>query len=110
MIDDEDMLPTPRMATFNVDDAMLAVLRTPLVAGSPLSKLTPAERHVAILAAQGLTNAAIGHHRGKSERTIANQMASILQKLEVGSRYQLAALLARCDLDHDLGPERHGDS
>jgi DNA-binding CsgD family transcriptional regulator len=106
MIDDEDAILTPRIATFNVDDAVLAVLTVPLVEGSPLAKLSPVERHVACLAARGLSNAAIGEERGKSERTIANQMASILRKLKVGSRYELTALLAPCDLERERSGER----
>ena len=95
----EDEVLTPRIVTFSVDEAVLAVVKVPLVERSPLSKLTPVERQVASLAARGLSNAAIGRQRGKSERTIANQMASILRKLDVGSRYELAALLAPCDLE-----------
>ena len=101
MIDDEDNVPTPRIVTCNLYDSVLAVLTMPLVDGLPLAKLSPAERHVATLAARGLSNAAIAHQRGKSDRTIANQMASILHKLGVGSRYELTALLAPCDLDPD---------
>ncbi|MGH7437311.1 MAG: helix-turn-helix domain-containing protein [Polyangiaceae bacterium] len=110
MIDDDDPILTPRIVTFNVDDAVLAVVTVPLVEGTPLGKLTPVERHVASLAARGLTNAGIGEQRGKSERTIANQMASILRKLKVGSRYELAALLAPCDLEADRNSgERNGE-
>jgi DNA-binding NarL/FixJ family response regulator len=97
----DDEVLTPRIVTFSVDDAVLAVVKVPLIECSPLSKLTPVERQVASLAARGLSNAAIGKQRGKSERTIANQMASILRKLEVGSRYELAALLAPCDLERE---------
>jgi DNA-binding CsgD family transcriptional regulator len=96
--DDSDEALTPRIATFNVDDSVLAVLTIPLVDDASLCKLTPVERCVASLAAEGLSNAAIGHRRGTSERTVANQMASILRKLNVGSRYHLAARLALCDL------------
>lgn len=97
--DEVDDVPTPRIVTFNVDDSVLAVVTVPLATGSHLSKLTPVERHVASLAAEGLSNAAIGRGRGTSERTVANQMASIMRKLKVGSRYQLAARLALCVLD-----------
>ena len=111
MIDDEDSILTPRIVTFNVDDAVLAVVTVPLVESSPLGKLSPVERHVASLAAQGLSNAAIGQYRGKSERTIANQMASVLRKLKVGSL--LPAHRAPCAVDPDLernGHERNGSS
>ena len=94
-----DDAPTPRIVTFNMDDSVLAVVTVPLVEGSALSKLTPVERQVATLAAGGLSNAAIGRYRGTSERTVANQIASILRKLNVGSRYHLASRLACCSLD-----------
>ena len=95
----DDEVPTPRIVTFDVDDSFLAVVRVPLEAGSALLKLSPVERQVASLAAEGLSNAAIGLRRGTSERTVANQMASILRKLGVGSRYHLASRLACCALD-----------
>jgi DNA-binding CsgD family transcriptional regulator len=97
--DDADAAPTPRIVTFSVDDSVLAVVTVPLLEGSHLSPLTPVERHVASLAAEGLSNAEIGRRRGTAERTVANQMASILRKLNVGSRYHLAARLALCPLD-----------
>jgi DNA-binding NarL/FixJ family response regulator len=96
--------PTPRIVTFHVEDHVLAVVTVPLLDGSRFSQLTPVERHVASLAAEGLSNAEIGRRRGTAERTIANQMASILRKLKVGSRYELAARLARCALDGDEEP------
>ena len=106
----DDEVMTPRIVTFSVDEAVLGVVKVPLVERSPLSKLTPVERHVASLAARGLSNAAIGRQRGKSERTVANQMASVLRKLHVGSRYELAALLAPCDLDLEQPGEQGGST
>jgi|HubBroStandDraft_4_1064222.scaffolds.fasta_scaffold440022_2 DNA-binding NarL/FixJ family response regulator len=63
-----------------------------------IDTLSPAEREVAVLAAAGLTNLAIAKYRGKAVRTIANQMASILCKLGVGSRYDLAARFASLEV------------
>jgi DNA-binding NarL/FixJ family response regulator len=94
-----DHTPKPRIATLDVDDTTVAVVSVPLLAPALLSRLTPVEQEVASLAAGGLSNAAIGTRRGTSERTVANQMASILRKLGVGSRYELAARLSRCALD-----------
>jgi DNA-binding NarL/FixJ family response regulator len=67
---------------------------TSVQGGGAMDTLSPAEREVAVLAAAGLTNLAIAKYRGKAVRTIANQMASILSKLGLGSRYELAARLA----------------
>ncbi len=57
--------------------------------------LSVAERHVARLAAEGLSNAEVARVRGTSLRTVANQMASVLRKLGVDSRRQLMVLYAR---------------
>ncbi len=52
-------------------------------------ELTTAEREVARLVAAGLSNAAIAAVRRRSERTVANQVARLLQKLGVPSRHQV---------------------
>ena len=58
------------------------------------TRLTRAEEEVARAAIGGLSNAEIATMRGRSERTIANQLASIFRKLGVTSRAELAAVLA----------------
>lgn len=57
--------------------------------------LSEAERAVARDAARGLSNLAIARRRRRSQRTIANQLASAFRKLGVSSRAELAALFAR---------------
>ncbi|WP_280414210.1 ATP-binding protein [Nocardia carnea] len=52
--------------------------------------LSPAERAVAVLAAAGWTNSAIAERRGSSVRTVDAQVASIRQKLLIGSRRAIA--------------------
>lgn len=59
-----------------------------------LHGLTPSERDIVALALQGQPNAAIASARGRSSRTIANQLATIYGKLGVRSRRELAA---KCD-------------
>ncbi len=54
-------------------------------------KLTAAERDVLGLIRLGWTNKAIAEARGRSERTIANQVAALLRKMEQPSRRALAA-------------------
>jgi DNA-binding CsgD family transcriptional regulator len=61
-----------------------------LVAG----ELTAAEAAVMALAAAGLANEEIARARGRSPRTVANQLASAYRKLGVGSRSELVARLA----------------
>jgi len=86
--------PEPRVATFQLGDVQCAVLSVPLQECAAMNALTRAEREVAALAAAGLSNLAIARCRGRAIRTVANQMASILHKLGVASRYELAARLA----------------
>jgi DNA-binding NarL/FixJ family response regulator len=85
-------------ATFSHGEARFVVVSLSLSDDASMEKLTPAERAVAALAASGWSNQAIARCRGKALRTIANQMASILKKQRVGSRYELAARLALCPL------------
>lgn len=61
---------------------------------TPAHALTDAEHEVARDAIDGLSNAEIARRRGRSARTIANQLASIYRKLGVTSRCELAALLS----------------
>ena len=69
----------------------LAVLELEPVAPGNLDRLTANEREVARLAIEGLSNREIASRRGTAERTVANQLASIYRKLEIGSRIELAA-------------------
>ena len=64
------------------------------VEADQLDTLAKAELEVALDAIAGLSNRAIAAKRGRSARTIANQLASIYRKLGVGSRAELAARLA----------------
>jgi DNA-binding CsgD family transcriptional regulator len=88
--------PAPSVVTFHLGDMQFAVLSVPLHDSKAMAGLTDAERQVATLAAAGLSNASIARCRQTSTRTVANQMAAIMRKLRVGSRYSLAARLAHC--------------
>lgn len=55
--------------------------------------LTPSERRVAQLAAQGMTNKEIAQSLFVSAWTIASQLASTYQKLQISGRAELAATL-----------------
>jgi DNA-binding CsgD family transcriptional regulator len=96
-----ELLAQPRVITFRVADVQFAVLSVPLHDAAAMDGLTQAEREVAVLAAAGLSNLAIARCKGKALRTVANQMASIMSKLRVGSRYELAARLALCPLEDE---------
>ncbi|MEU6832502.1 AAA family ATPase [Nocardia beijingensis] len=56
-------------------------------------ELSAAEQEVAVLAAAGWTNTAIAARRGSSFKTVDAQMSSILQKLMIGSRDDIRALV-----------------
>lgn len=83
----------PRISYLEMGGERLAVLSLPLASSADLSALTAAERDVAERASAGASNRAIARARGTSERTVANQLASIFDKLGVGSRAELAAKL-----------------
>lgn len=61
-----------------------------------LERLTPAERQIALLAVDGLSNAEMARVRGGgSPRTVANQIAAIFRKLGLRSRTEIVCRLAR---------------
>lgn len=72
----------------------------PLVSAAPAraraqaltATLTEAEREIWELVREGLGNEAIAARRGRSVRTIANQVSGLLRKLDVTGRRALAAL------------------
>lgn len=78
---------------------------SPLTPGPVLrdwpEKLTTAERPVAMLLGEGLTNKEIACALGKSVPTIRNHVASILDKTDTSSRGRFIALFHRTT----LGPE-----
>jgi DNA-binding CsgD family transcriptional regulator len=65
----------------------------PLASEFDDADLSAAERDVAALILRGRDNASIANLRGTSVRTVANQVASIFNKLGVRSRAELAALV-----------------
>lgn len=65
------------------------------VGSSPALSLTPRERQIAELVAQGLTNAQIGARLYISPETVKAALKGIFRKTGVSSRAQLAAGVAR---------------
>lgn len=59
--------------------------------GGALSALSESERAVCALLLGGASNAEIAAARKTSPRTVANQVASMLKKLGVASRFELVA-------------------
>jgi non-specific serine/threonine protein kinase len=66
--------------------------------GTPVGPLTPREREVVALIAQGLTNREIAASLVISERTAEGHVQSILNKLGFGSRTQIAAWAVKYDV------------
>jgi DNA-binding CsgD family transcriptional regulator len=62
---------------------------------APAESLTPRERQVAELVAQGLTNRAIAARLYLSERTAENHVQHILTKLDLSNRSQIAVWITR---------------
>jgi DNA-binding NarL/FixJ family response regulator len=74
-------------------DPALAVVKAELCPHA-LSELTSAEREVALLVLDGLTNAEIGVQRKTTPRTVANQVGAIFRKLDLHGRLELIRRLA----------------
>lgn len=66
----------------------LFVARAELCAAA-LGSLTPTERDVALSVVDGGSNQEIARSRGVSQRTVANQIASVFRKLRVHGRLEL---------------------
>ena len=84
-------------------DAKLFVRRLRLVTLEPsrMQDFTPAERAVAVLAAEGLSNKTIAELRHCSVHTVANQLSSVYTKLGGLNRRALKA----CLLELPAGPK-----
>jgi non-specific serine/threonine protein kinase len=84
--------------------AAASVGRKPSDYDEPAGKLSRREREVVALVARGLTNRQISAGLSISERTAGNHVASILRKLHLRSRTQIATWAT----EHSpLGPEQN---
>jgi DNA-binding CsgD family transcriptional regulator len=63
-----------------------------VVRSDPFARLTHAERHVASLVRDGMSNNEIAAHLFISRRTVESHLARIFRKLDVRTRTQLAVL------------------
>ena len=69
-----------------------------------LADLTPQERKILLLVAEGMTNKEIAAEVFLSDKTVKNYVSSILSKLNLQRRTQAAAFVAK----HHLGPPPEG--
>ena len=60
-----------------------------------LARLSPRERDILALVAEGMTNREIGERLHVSEKTVKNHLTHVLAKLEVGRRAEAAAYYSR---------------
>jgi two-component system response regulator DevR len=63
--------------------------------GAALISLSPQERRVLALVADGLTNKEVGDKLGLSDNTVKNYLVTIFEKLQVRRRAQAAALFVQ---------------
>ncbi len=81
------------------------VRRRPLTpAAEKLGALSPQERRIVALLAEGLTNKEIGERLGLTEKTIKNYLATVFDKLGISRRAQAAALFVEARRD---GEQQH---
>lgn len=88
---------------FEVAGEPFVVFRFPTTTGAPSDAppsepLSASEADILRMIVAGRSNQEIAAARSTSVRTVANQVASILKKMNVGSRFELA----RRDLDSHL--------
>ena len=71
-----------------------------IAATFPLEDMTPQQRQIAEMAAQGMTNREIGEQLFLSPRTVASHLYRLFPKLGITSRAELASALRRDGFDH----------
>jgi DNA-binding NarL/FixJ family response regulator len=81
----------PRAEDFSVRPGENVVLRVVREQGATPAVLTSSERFIFRAILDGLSNAEIATRRGRSLRTVANQVASVFHKLAISSRAELVA-------------------
>lgn len=91
--------PTPpddvEIEIAEIGEDRLAIISWPIVPRSRSSSLSSAEEAVLRGVAVGKSNADIARERGTSPRTVANQVAGLLRKFGVASRYELVLAITR---------------
>lgn len=81
----------------SVTGRVLARIRGDVVAGEDggVEQLTPQERRIIALVAEGMTNRQIGEKVHLAEKTVKNYVSNILMKLDLSRRAEVAAFMAR---------------
>jgi two-component system, NarL family, response regulator DevR len=81
----------------SVTGRVLARIRGDVLAGEEggVEQLTPQERRIIGLVAEGMTNRQIGEKVHLAEKTVKNYVSNILMKLDLSRRAEVAAFMAR---------------
>jgi len=82
----------------SVTGRVLARIRGDVLAGSEeggVEQLTPQERRIIGLVAEGMTNRQIGEKVHLAEKTVKNYVSNILMKLDLSRRAEVAAFMVR---------------
>jgi DNA-binding NarL/FixJ family response regulator len=90
---EDSSLPPPsglRASSFTVAEGEFIVLSFPAEAPALPESLTTTEQAITAGLLAGLSNREIALSRGVAVRTVANQVASVLRKAGVRSRFELA--------------------
>ncbi len=94
-----ESLVDPRTA-----ERVMERLRTPSKRDDPIAALTPQERRILNLIAEGQTNRQIGEAMFLAEKTVKNYVSNLLAKLGMERRTQAAAFAARLAERQTQGP------
>jgi len=91
---DDTRVPPPKLEALVSEDGETVIVSFALDPEAPEATLTAAESEIIALLFGGHSNREIAALRGTKTRTIANQVASLFRKLDVGSRLELVTRAA----------------
>jgi two-component system response regulator DevR len=86
-----------------VTDRVLRRIREGKQEDARLASLNPQERRILVLIAEGLTNRQIGERLFLAEKTVKNNVSSLLAKLGMQRRTQAAVFGANLRVPNDFG-------
>ncbi len=82
---------------------VLERLRSGAQSDSKVDQLNDQERRILVLIGEGMTNRQIGENMHLAEKTVKNYVSSLLAKLGMERRTQVAAYAARLEAERELG-------
>lgn len=85
---------------------VMQIVRTGPTNRDGLAMLSPQEKRVLALIAEGCTNKEVGVKLGLSEKTVKNYLSTVFEKLHVSRRAEAAAMYASTLSDSEMGRTR----